>query len=585
MADFLNPQDIDFNALKTSIKEFLKNQEQFRDWNFEASNLSVLLDILASNSELLAYYLNMVASEQFLDTAKLRESVVSHAKELNYVPRSKTSAIVNAKLIIEPHDNPLQIFVPKYYTIKTTYENKTLTFILPNEAVIKNVGGVFESEYMAFYEGVVVTEYFDGGQSYYPLSSENIDTSSIEVFIDGVQYEHKENLFGLDSSSKIFFVEGYGSNQYQVVFGNDIFGVKPKIGQEIKIVYRDTLGSLGNNLSKFSSGGPIDGYDAVTVSIEAPSYGGSEEETINDIRYNATRHFQLRARAVTAEDYAIFVKEKFPQIQAVAAYGGEDVTPPLYGKVVIALKPYGAYTTVTERLKNSIKNFLSDKNITAEPVIVDPEYMYIGITSEVQCDLGKVSSLEDVKSKVEKAIIDLNNTELSDFNRDLRYSKLLSTIDSSDPSIVSNDTEIRLIRKWIPIKYQPYNIKFIFMNALDVPQPQHEFDVYHEGVVYSNLFNAKVDGIEYQNVFLRDNGLGRLDLIEKNGDILTLQKTDIGKVDYETGEILFTLTVTDFDKSIKIYGKPRNADVLARENAFLVIDGEDVTITAIEQKT
>jgi hypothetical protein len=394
-SQFLNVNQLDFNSIKTNLKNFLSSQGRFADYDFEGSNFSVLLDILAYNTYYNAVYLNQIGSEMFLDSASLLESAVSHAKELNYIPRSRTSAVAYIDITIETGNaTPSSITIPQFYQFTTTINDTTITFSTQDEILVKPVGGIYTASNVAIYEGSIVEEYFNiSSNNLLTLESGNVDTNSITVSVYPSNtsnvysnWTKASSLYGLTPESNVYFLQGAQDTKYQISFGNDVTGRAVRSGAVVKILYRDTIGSEGNKAYSFAHSTPIEVYSDISVTTVSEAIEGSEREEIESIKFNAPRHFSTQERAVTAEDYINIVKASFPQIQSVNAFGGEDLDPPQYGKIAISVKPYGTYGFISDGLEQKIISLLSTKNITIEPIIIDPEYFYVAVESYVTYD-------------------------------------------------------------------------------------------------------------------------------------------------------------------------------------------------------
>ena len=591
--NFLNASDLDFSAIKSSLKTYLAGQSKFSDYDFDGSNMSVLLDILSYNTYLSNFYLNMVGSEMFLDTAQLRESIVSHAKELNYLPRSRTSsrAVVNIRVV--PTDSPSYIVIPKFYKMTTTIDNTTLTYSTDSDIILYPTSNGYLASNVSIYEGSVVTEYFTASNTtFYRLQSENIDTNSIDVTVinssvdsSNSTWTRAENLYGLNGTSNVYFLQGYGANQYELNFGNDVTGRALVAGNIVKVRYRDTIGDLGNGAYRFSKGGSIQGYSNVSVSTVAASIEGSEREANSSIKFNASRYFTTQERAVTALDYANLTKAKYPQIQAVVAYGGEELNPPQYGKVAVSVKPFGTAGLISDSLKTQIINYLNTKSITTQTLIVDPEYYYVKVdTSATYNTSATVNSSAQVSSLIRSAILDFGSTNLIDFGDDLRYSKLIKAIDTCESSIISNQTELMIIKRWSPTVGTSSALSFSFDNEL-----YHELNLYllpqgHERTFYSSSFTyTHTDGTDY-TCFIADNGLGALYVYTTqstaSGLVDTPLGSSIGSVDYYTGRVDIAINIKAFNNSyISLYARLKNKDILSLQNKFILIESSDVSVT------
>ena len=519
---------------------------------------------------------------------------VSQSRYSGYIPRSKTSAKAVVNITIVPTSSPSYITIPKFYKMSTSIDNTTFTFSTDSDHIVYPGSNGYIASNVEIYEGSIVTEYFTASNTAkYVLQSENIDTNSIDVTVINSQYDSAnstwlkaDNLYGLTSSSNVYFVQGYASNQYELTFGNDITGRALVAGNIVKIRYRDTLGELGNGAYRFSKGTAIDGYSNITISTVTNATDGSERESNTSIKFNATRFFTTQERAVTSLDYANLTKARFPQLQSVIAYGGEDMTPPQYGKVAVTVKPYGSTGTISESLKTSIVNYLNTKNITTQAIIVEPEYFYIKVDSSVNYNTSATNiSSAQVEALVRNAIISYANTNLVDFGDDLRYSKLIKDIDASEGSIISNETELKIIKRWSPTAGATSTLDFNFDNPLYSETVLYALPQGHEQTVYSSSFTyTHTDGDDYE-AYIGDNGLGVLNIYTNQNSSSGLIRTSlasIGTVDYTTGEISLTTNIKSYTGNyISIYGKLLNKDVYSVQNKFLLIESSDVSITLV----
>lgn len=585
---FLSVSELSFDGIKSNLKTFLKSKTEFKDYDFEGSNLSALLDLLAYNSYMNSYYLNMIGSEMFLDSSRLKESVVSHAKELNYIPRSRTSAQALVTFNVNTGTAaPSFVVIPENYVVRTAVDGVNYTFTTDENIIINRNNGYYTSDPVYIYEGKIVTEYFNvANTSTFVLNSENVDTNSIKVTVinsstdsSNTVYKQAYNLYGLDPSSKVFFVEGALTNQYAITFGDGVLGNKLVNGNIVKVKYRSTNGEAGNKASSFTATTKIDNLYSVTVSTNEVATIGSERESIESVRFNAPRHFTTQNRAVTKEDYTNLVLQNFPQIKTVNVFGGEDADPPQFGKVIITAIPYGTSTILSTELKNSVISFLTPKNITAEPVIIDPEYLFVEIISDVKYDPTLTSkSTQLLKTEVLNQIIQYDTLHLNNFGDDLRKSKLLSMIDSADDSIVSNQTNLRVIYKITPTRTITNRYNFTFGNAINRPVQKLYTDNESEAIV-SNLFTYNKDGVLYQ-ARISDDGIGNLRVyfLSPNSTKVILEN-NIGTVDYLTGNMIFNINPFDYTNSIDIYAKLNYDDIIVQQNKFLKIDYDKVSIS------
>lgn len=575
---------LDFDTLKNTFKSYLRTQDKFNDYDFDGSNMSVLLDLLSYNTFHNAFYLNMVGSEMFLDSAQLRDSVVSHSKELNYTPQSFKSAIANIAIVVKTTDlTKTSLLVTKGTTFTSNQFNRNFTFSVPENVVlteyeiadgIKYFGGIFN-----IYEGYYVTDTFTYSYDNYErmlLSNKNADISSITatVFEDGgatpILYKLSKSLFDLNSSSQVFFIQGAENDSYEIIFGDGVSGRRPKNNSVIAIEYRISNGELPNGCTTFNPDSPIGGETNITVSTISNASGGAVSESIESIKYNAPRHFTSQERAVTTEDYETLLKAQFPEVNTVYAYGGENLDPPQYGKVFVAVD-LKETDVLPDARKSEYYKFLKPRSpVSIDPVFVSPEYMYLGIVSRIKYDVNVTGlSPSDIKTIVSSAILSYALTNLNTFNRTFRYSKLSQQIDNSQLSIISNETDIQLIKRIVPklFTYDTFSVKF------NAPLLIKNFGSLNYSM-YSSTFTYK--GLR---AFIRDDGRGTLNIISGlNGNVIT----DIGTIDYETGTLnLINFILDAFNGSnLSFYAYPLNKDISVNDNVILNIINTDLLVTA-----
>ena len=337
---------LDFETYKSELKAFLKAHPNFSDYDFEASNLSVLLDVLALNTYQNGFYMNMIGNEMFLDSAQLRDSVLSHAKELNYLPRSFKSAEAVLDVTITSADpTKKNITIPKGTGFVSRVGSNTFIFTTDQNYVLTSSNSVF-TEQLTVYEGDYITDSYiasDRGSLHYVISNKQVDLDSLKVVVvedngaNTIEYTRSTSLFDLDDSDTVFFVQPSTNERYEVVFGDGIIGRKPKNDSAVILEYRISNGQLPNGARVFRTAGTIDGESNVAITTVSAATLGDVFESIDSIKFNAPRAFTTQERAITAEDYENILRLNFPEINAVAAYGGEDAVPPQYGRVYISV--------------------------------------------------------------------------------------------------------------------------------------------------------------------------------------------------------------------------------------------------------
>lgn len=584
---------LDFDSYKASLKSYLQEQTEFKDYDFDGSNLSVLLDVLAYNTYQNAFYMNMIGNEMFLDSARLRDSVVSHAKELNYLPRSFTSAKAKIQLAITPTDSSKNsVVVPKGTSFISRVNDFSYTFSTNENVVLTNkTNGTFTSETIDIYEGVYLSDTFAvdyNNPIVFKISNKTVDISSISVTViedngaTTVEYSRATSLFGHDGNSTVFFLQPAIGDTYEVVFGDGVVGRKPKNNSIVIIEYRTSNGELPNGAFRFINAARIDNEANVAITTVSAAADGAVAEDLNSIKFNAPRAFTTQERAVTAEDYENLLKANFPEINAVTAYGGEDATPPQYGRIFVSvdLTDVDGLPKIKE---DEYKRFLRSRaSVAMEPLFISPDYTYLKIDSTVRYNINRTGqNPEDLRAFVIDAILNYASTNLNSFAKTFRYSKLVQAIDATDSSIISNETDINLVKYLTPTLGIPLNLTIDFKCPLtqEIPLLSDEHPIIDVHGITSTPFTYA--GI--QNCVLEDNGDGIVRIVTPVG-ANHKKVVDIGTVNYDTGIVRLTnFTVQNYvGTSLKIYAEPRSRDITAIQNVILNIIEPDVNIT-IEQ--
>lgn len=581
--------NLDFDTIKSTFKSYLQSQDRFNDYDFDGSNINVLLDILSYNTYHNAFYLNMVGNEMFLDSAQLRDSVVSHAKELNYVPQSFRSAQANVNInIVSTDTNKRSIVIPKGTTFTSRLLDKNYTFsvdenIIVSEYSLLNNTLTFTGRNITLYEGYYVNDtytYTYGTPTKLIISNKNVDISSLTVTVvedtgsSTLVYKRASSMFDLTKDSQVFFVQGAESDSYEIVFGDGVTGRRPKNNSIVSIEYRISNGELPNGCNKFDPDSTIQGETNISVTTNSVAAGGSVYETAESIKYNAPRHFTSQERAITTEDYETLLKLNFPEINTVTAYGGEDLDPPQFGKVYVSvdLKEVDALPDIK---KVEYYRFLKPRSpVSIEPVFVDPEYTYLGITSKVNYNVNITAlTADDIRTIAGSAILLYAENNLNNFNRTFRYSKLIQAIDSSQVSVISNETDITIIKIATPDigKFLTFDVNYNIPLTIGQQNTQRT----NQFSVYSSLIQYK--GIKS---FIRDNGNGALNVLSASTEAVI---DTVGTINYDTGLLQFSNFKIDsfFGTGIKFYAYPRNKDISTINNVILNIVEEDISITAV----
>ena len=585
----INLKVLDPNTYKQSLIDYLKTQTVFKDYNFEDSNINVILDVLSHNTYVNSFYKNMIFNESQLDSCLLRSSAISKAKELNYVPLSKRSSKARIKITIQA-ENITSLELPKGTQFSGKGNLTSFTFTTNKSYIAKSSSGIFTFPDVEIFEGAYFTDTYIIDSSIEDqkviVSNKDVDTTSLEVVSidyntsETILYKRKETSFDLVPTSEIYFLEGYAEDQYRVVFGQDVLGKQPTNGSSVVLLYRVVSGANGADfISEFSldedivlsSGGIL---ESIQIDTLDSSSGGSNSEDIEDIKFKSPRYFAAQESAVTSTNYkSLILKEFSSNLKDVNVYGGEKHKPKKYGKVIIVLKPNGSDIT-TQTVKNDIFSFIQDFNVGAvTPIIIDAENFYLKINSTVQYDPSNTSLfLKDINTSIFDSIKTYSNSQLESFGGDFRYSKFMKAIDDKDKSIISNDTEVLLVKRLIPKINSDQKFYINFGNKI-------------VGLT-SSLFTWLKDSSPVEDCYLSfmdgDINIVKLDQTQKE---TTIEKK-IGTINLLTGEINITkMTLASFNKInpyLEVIVSTESKDIIIPEDKILNISDSDITINIIK---
>ena len=463
----LQISDLDFDQIKTNLKAYLKQQSQFQDYDFDGAGLNILLDILAYNTHYNSYYLNMVANEAFLDTALLRDSVVSHAKTLGYIPFSVTSprAIVNVT-VDSGTTTPETLTIPRGFTFSSNLiDSLSYNFVTLEETTVTKSNTSFFFEDLEIYEGSLVSYVFNytensNPKSVFVLPDNNIDTTTISVSVSpnvgntSTQvYNQVTDILDITSTSEAYFLQESKNGNYEIYFGDGVVGKALNDGAVVTVTYLVTNGVAANQTDGFIAAAPIGAYSDIVIDVVDVASGGATRETVDSIKYSAAAQYATQNRLVTTSDYESYIKSKYPSIDSLSVWGGEDETPKVFGKVYISLKPKTNYfisETEKQRIIDEIINPKAIVSVSAE--IRDPEFLYLIIESLVQYDPKKTSLDEGtIRNNIRQAILDFRDTNLNKFAGTFVLSKLQDAVDSTNgEAIIGSETVVRVQRRFTP---------------------------------------------------------------------------------------------------------------------------------------
>jgi hypothetical protein len=596
MATKLNITELDFASNKQQLINYLKSQSQFKDYDFEGSNLNVLLDVLSYNTYQNNFYTNMAINEMFLDSAVLPNSVVSHAKELNYLPSSRKSARASVRVTIRDTTITGQtITIPQFAAFKASFQGENYEFVTDKAYVAKKTEpGVFVADNIELFEGQMLTSferegYFvdEDGILTVILSNENADIDSLEVFVDAEFTEdaniftRKNDIFGVGPEDKVFYVEPYYDGRYKIYFGNNVFGVQPDEYEDIRVKYRICSGAEANGASVFTI--QITSTGTTEVETIQAALGGADSESLEKIRYFAPKALQIQERAVTTSDYEVLLKQQFPEIKAVSAYGGENLNPPQFGRVAISVYLGEAEETLSNTLVNTYLDYLSDKTpLAIEPTFVPSEFVYGKIAVRVNYNPKLTTKNSDfIAQLVRDTIQAYSEGTLDNFNTTLRLSNLSSNIDAADVSITSNAMTAKPIIEYTPDLNIKSNPIFKFGTPLVRPYPFREtngFSEYKPSIV-SGQFS--VDNV---CVYLQDDGIGNMQLVTSDLSNPQIIDPTAGTVDYDAGDVKLINFRTDgfTGSAIQFIATTVYDDIAAPKGRIFAIRDDDVEVTLRE---
>jgi hypothetical protein len=596
MATKLNITELDFASNKQQLINYLKSQSQFKDYDFEGSNLNVLLDVLSYNTYQNNFYTNMAINEMFLDSAVLPNSVVSHAKELNYLPSSRKSARASVRVTIRDTTITGQtITIPQFAAFKASFQGENYEFVTDKAYVAKKTEpGVFVADNIELFEGQMLTSferegYFvdEDGILTVILSNENADIDSLEVFVDAEFTEdaniftRKNDIFGVGPEDKVFYVEPYYDGRYKIYFGNNVFGIQPDEYEDIRVKYRICSGAEANGASVFTI--QITSTGTTEVETIQAALGGADSESLEKIRYFAPKALQIQERAVTTSDYEVLLKQQFPEIKAVSAYGGENLNPPQFGRVAISVYLGEAEETLSNTLVNTYLDYLSDKTpLAIEPTFVPSEFVYGKIAVRVNYNPKLTTKNSDfIAQLVRDTIQAYSEGTLDNFNTTLRLSNLSSNIDAADVSITSNAMTAKPIIEYTPDLNIKSNPIFKFGTPLVRPYPFREtngFSEYKPSIV-SGQFS--VDNV---CVYLQDDGIGNMQLVTSDLSNPQIIDPTAGTVDYDAGDVKLINFRTDgfTGSAIQFIATTVYDDIAAPKGRIFAIRDDDVEVTLRE---
>ena len=591
--------NLDFDQIKSSLKEYMRAQTDFTDYDFDGSALSNMLDVLAYNTYYTAFNTNMVVNELYIDSATLRDNVIAIAKQLGYRPKSATSPTAYISFTVN-YSNPTtdtELILRKGTGFTASYDNTLYNYVTAEDtkAQVSNDTAVFTN--VPIREGTQVIQNFtvdtNNKSQKFILTNRNIDTNtiSVRVYPTGASFNEPyllaENILGVDANSKVFFLDEIADERYELIFGDGVLGKKLDNNAVVNVSYITTTGPQSNGVKTFVFSGVLENPSGVspnqftvTINSTIASAGGEEIETTDKIKYNAPKTYGSQDRAVTADDYGAIVRNIYPATSDIIIFGGEEQQPPDYGKVFIVLKPSDA-SYLTSLTKNDIVEKLKKYVVASvEPVIIDPAILHVEMNSKIYYNsLQTDQTPSQIRDKVIGSIQNyVDNSDTEKFKGTFRYSKFIGVIDDADRSINSNLTSLSMRRDFYPQLNSTYFYEVCYQNAFD-----SDCD---DPVLSSTGF--RVTEHPTYDVYLEDRDkkivLYRLDPV--TGDKVVLDK-EVGDIDYVKGEImLYNMTIIKgsyFDNRISLTVKPLSNDIKALREMYLDVDIANSSFVAYKE--
>ena len=583
----LNIAELDFDSIKNNLKDYFASQAEFTDHDFGGSAISVMLDILAYNTYYNAYYVNMLASESFLDSAQLRDSVVSKASMLGYTPKSSIGAKANVSITVTPADAPATITIDKYTQFSSTVNGTSYTFCTSDSTTVTPVNGVYTASGVTLAQGIPLTFRYTANtantEQKFLLPNANTDMDTLTVTIQESAsdtntsvYTKATDITTINSTSNVYFVNEHTNGQFRVQFGDGTLGRKPTTGNIVLLKALVAEGADVNGANTFSASGTVGGYSTVSVAVTNAAAGGSDRETLESIKFNAPKTYETQNRAVTTDDYKKIVEGNVSGLDSVSVWGGQDHSTPTFGKVFVSAKPTGA-TSLSAAQITSIKESVSSYNMVAiTPEVVDPDIVDLIFNTTVKYD-SRLTTLSS--GAVAESVIDTMQTyktnNLLKFGSIFRYSALSTDIDKTESSIISNLTTITARKGITPSTTTADSYTISFNNAIYNPSTTYE------GAVTSSAF-AYTDstGTAYSTCYLDDkNGVFRIFYLS-GADKIILKET-AGTVTYSNGYISITSFKPDSfsGSTIDFTITPATNDLVPVRNQIFEIANTNITVT------
>lgn len=588
----LKVSELDFDAIKSNLKNFMGDQNEFADYDFDASALSVLLDLLAYNTHYNAFYLNMVVNEMFLDTASIRNSVVSRAKHLGYTPQSVRGSKAYVDLTITPTDTPATIVIEKNTQFSSAVGGISYLFGTSNSVTLNvNSNGVYTTANVELNQGIPLTHKYTANtkspDQQFLLPNSNTDTSTLTVQIQTsaedsttFTYAMANDTTAVTATSNVYFLEEAEDGKYEVLFGDNVIGRKPVTGNVILLSSMIADADNPNGAGTFTPVSSVGGYSVVSVSTLGVASGGAERDSIKEIKFNAPRSYQAQNRAVTINDYKRILERDYPAAESVVVWGGETNDPPVYGKVYLAIKPKSGLTLSTST-KTYIKDtILSNRNVVSvSPEITDPDYLYVSIDTKVKYNSTNTTlTAGSIQSLLTNTIYQYGQTELGLFADQFRYSPLIKKIDETESAIESSLTTIKLRRSFTPSLNVASSYTLKFSNEIPVISGVSQ--------ISSSEFSHFDDNSILRTECSLQDANGVLQVFRTSGASKIVVANNVGTVTYASGNVALTtfkpIVISDGTSNVDVTVSLESNDVSPLREQILLISNNDITVSMFD---
>jgi hypothetical protein len=588
----LNVSELDFDTIKSNLREFFKTQDVFKDYNYDGTAMNTLLDAMAYITHYNAVNANMAMNEVFLDSAQLRESVVSHAKLLGYVPRSAYAPVAyvdievnNPTGVLNDDGSYSPITMTRGTQFTTLIDGQTYTFTNEETLTTTRTNGTYIFENVKLQQGEFRnTTYIYDSQSTekYIIPDENSVTSTLTVTVqtsesssEEINYARAETIVGLDDTSRVYFLQEGHNGQYEVYFGDGVVGAALEDGNIIKLSYLVTDTDAANGASVFTLADTIEGNSDVSITTVSKAIGGSGKEDIPSIKFNAPLGFVSQNRAVTPDDYKSIIQNNYANIDAISVWGGEDNDPPDYGKVYISIKPKDAEVVPDADKSQIINQYLKPKNVVSiTPVLVDPDYTYIYLEVFFKYNPNVTNlQVDAIENIVRSAIASYNNSELKRFDGVFRHSNLQSTVDNAEVSIVNSTVRVKMKKRFVPSLASETRYEINFSAPIYTSSS-------NEQVLRSTEFSYRGATCQLSD-YIDNSGNRKVQIIRVSGSTVATVERDVGDIDEASGRVVLNAFAPESISGdyIELTVSPDSNDLAPKRNELLTILVNDIAIS------